>query len=110
MVDFLRHTRHGACERFASALAMLLRTHGVPARVVKGYRGAEYEGDGNYLVRQSHAHAWVEALVPARGEGPLTFEWLSLDPTPDGEGPRSGSRRWRGGGRSSSAAGSCGRS
>jgi hypothetical protein len=89
-VNFLVHTKHGACERFASALALLLRAQGVPARLVKGYSGADHEGEGNYTVRQSHAHAWVEALVPARGEGPMALEWLTLDPTPDGQGLRSG--------------------
>lgn len=96
VLDFLAHTKSGHCERFAAALALLLRSQGVPARLVKGYLGADATGEGNYVVRQSHAHAWVEAAVPARGEGPLAFDWLALDPTPpgDGDGSRSALARW----------------
>src|SRR5262249_2430146 len=54
VMDFLLNVREGACERFASALALMLRSQGVPARVIKGYRGAERTSTpGGYQVRQS---------------------------------------------------------
>jgi transglutaminase-like putative cysteine protease len=85
-VDFLTNVRRGTCERYASSLALMLRSVGIPARIVKGYRGWDLEA-GQYVVRQSHSHAWVEALVPAEGPGPLRMEWLTLDPTPSRERP-----------------------
>ena len=63
-VDFLCNVHAGHCERYASGLTLMLRGCGIPARVVKGFRGAEHQADGVYVVRQSDAHAWVEALVP----------------------------------------------
>ena len=88
-VDFLLNVREGHCERFASGLALTLRALGIPARVVKGFRGCEEQAPGFYLVRNYHAHSWVEALVPrlekASGSAIKAFswEWLSLDPTPN---------------------------
>jgi hypothetical protein len=80
VVDFLLHVKQGPCERFASALALLLRAQGIPARIVRGFRGAEYEGEGRYVVYNHYAHAWVEALVASQtGTG---YDWLILDPTP----------------------------
>jgi hypothetical protein len=79
--DFLVNVKQGHCEYYATALALMLRSAGIPARIVNGYRGAEApEGQprGYYVVRESHAHTWVEALV---GEG-TRFFWLTLDPTP----------------------------
>jgi hypothetical protein len=99
-LDFLVNVRQGHCERYAAALALLLRSLGVPTRIVKGFRGAEPQGDGTYVVRHSHAHSWVEALVPARAlDGQLA--WLTLDPTP-GQGAGTGdslewSQFWRAG-------------
>ncbi len=73
--DLLFDTRIGYCEHFASAFAFLLRVAGVPARVVTGYQGGERNPLGDYLiVRQSDAHAWVEAWLEGRG-------WLRIDPT-----------------------------
>ncbi len=80
-LDFLLNIKQGHCERYAGALALMLRSIGIPARIVKGFRGAEYQGEGVYLVRQSAAHSWVEALMPGRGEDGL--DWLALDPTPE---------------------------
>jgi transglutaminase-like putative cysteine protease len=79
--EFLRYGHTGYCKQFAGGLALMLRSVGIPARVVRGFRGAEHEGEGRYVVRQSHAHSWVEALVPGREEGGALC-WLSLDPTP----------------------------
>ena len=82
VVAFLCNTRQGNCERFAAGLALMLRSQGVPTRLVRGFRGAERVGDlGTYQVRQNMAHAWVEVLVPAAVPGSFGSEWLSLDPT-----------------------------
>lgn len=86
--DFLRNVRQGHCERYAAALAMMLRSQGVPARVIKGFRGCENLGDGRYLIRHSDAHSWVEALVPRKQpDGTIESHWLTLDPTPSLEAP-----------------------
>ena len=79
--DFLVNRKKGHCEYFASALALLLRSIDIPARMVNGFKG----GDWNNLtqsmnVRQKHAHSWVEAYVGQDPSGsPL---WITLDPTP----------------------------
>jgi hypothetical protein len=68
--------KSGNCEFFASALAVMLRLNGIPARLVGGYRGGYYNDVGQYyLVPQKYAHAWVEAYVKPRG-------WVRIDPTP----------------------------
>lgn len=75
MDEFLFETRQGYCEHYAGALAFLLNVLDVPARVVGGYLGGELNPYGNYLsIRQSFAHAWVEAYTPDRG-------WIRIDPT-----------------------------
>jgi protein-glutamine gamma-glutamyltransferase len=83
--DFLCNVKQGHCERFASALAAMLRTLGVPARLVLGYRGIDSQGDGTYLVRDSHAHSWVEVFVERPGPNGPQEHWLTLDPTPAAE-------------------------
>jgi hypothetical protein len=88
--DFLVNVKQGHCGYYATALALMLRSAGIPARIVNGYRGAETpEGQprGYYVVRESHAHTWVEALV---GDGQRFF-WLTLDPTPVTQGTSLGS-------------------
>lgn len=61
---FLSQTRRGNCQYFASAMVMMLRARGIPARLVVGYHTDEYNPLGDYYaVRQLHAHAWVEALI-----------------------------------------------
>jgi hypothetical protein len=85
-LDFLMNVKQGHCERYSAGLALMLRSLGVPCRIVKGFRGVERQRENHYLVRQSHAHSWVEALVPRRGE-PKAFDWLVLDPTPDIDAP-----------------------
>jgi hypothetical protein len=92
-VDFLRYVKKGHCERFASALALMLRSHGIPTRVVKGFRGADHTENGRYVIRKSHAHSWVEALVPAREMGGRLC-WLTLDPTPAAESAEESSFIW----------------
>jgi len=74
--DFLFETKSGNCEFFASALAVMLRLNGIPARLVGGYRGGYFNDVGQYyLVPQKYAHAWVEAYVKPKG-------WVRIDPTP----------------------------
>jgi transglutaminase-like putative cysteine protease len=86
--DFLRNVKQGHCERFAAALALMLRSQGVPCRVVAGFRGAEHLGDGRYAIRYSDAHSWVEVLVPRlHPGGRVTFHWLTLDPTSSIDAP-----------------------
>jgi protein-glutamine gamma-glutamyltransferase len=73
--DFLFNTRRGFCEHFASAFTMLARAAGIPARVVTGYQGGEYNPMSGYLlIRQSDAHAWSEVWLEDRG-------WVRVDPT-----------------------------
>lgn len=73
---FIMETRRGHCELFASALALMLRSLGIPTRVVTGFRGGEYDEDNQaYTVRASDAHLWVEVLFPGYG-------WVVFDPSP----------------------------
>ena len=74
--DFLMNRKSGHCEYFASALTLMCRSIGIPARVVFGFRGVEWNRIGQfYEVKQIHAQTWVEAYIPYQG-------WLTLDPTP----------------------------
>jgi len=78
--DFLVNRKEGHCEYFASALTLLLRAEGVPARMVSGFKGGDWNPLTRVLtVRQKHAHTWVEALVndPATGRA----GWRTYDPT-----------------------------
>jgi protein-glutamine gamma-glutamyltransferase len=85
-LDFLWNSKQGHCHRYAGGLTLMLRSLGIRARIVKGFRGADALGDGTYTVRQSHAHSWVEALVPRPGQGAEPdMRWLTLDPTPAGD-------------------------
>jgi protein-glutamine gamma-glutamyltransferase len=73
--EFLFSTRAGFCEHFASAFVFLMRSAGLPARVVTGYLGGDPNPiDGILTVRQSDAHAWAEVFLAGRG-------WLRVDPT-----------------------------
>ncbi len=85
VVDFVLNRRAGHCEYFASALALLLRSIDIPARMVNGFKGGDYSAiAGLTTVRQKHAHSWVEALVGER-PGPLGEPrptWMTLDPSP----------------------------
>jgi hypothetical protein len=73
--DFLFTTKQGFCEHYASAFVFLMRAANVPARVVTGYLGGEYNDVGNYyIVRQSDSHAWAEVWLAGQG-------WVRVDPT-----------------------------
>ncbi len=74
---FVTDVRRGHCELFAGTMATALQSIGIPARVVVGFRSEEYNNRiGRWTVRQSHAHAWVEALTMSG--------WRRYDPTPAG--------------------------
>ncbi|MCP4042370.1 MAG: DUF3488 domain-containing transglutaminase family protein [Gammaproteobacteria bacterium] len=73
--DFLFLTRRGFCEHYAAAFTVLMRSVGIPARVVTGYQGGEINPVNKYLiVRQRDAHAWVEVWLGDQG-------WIRVDPT-----------------------------
>jgi len=73
--EFLFDTRAGFCEHYAAAFVVLMRALDIPARVVTGYQGGEFNPvDGFLTVRQSDAHAWAEVWLPADG-------WVRIDPT-----------------------------
>lgn len=75
---FLFERKRGHCEYFASSMAVMLRSLRIPSRIVTGFRGGEYNDlTGQYVVRASDAHSWVEAYFPGSG-------WISFDPTPAG--------------------------
>lgn len=76
LANFLFERKQGHCEYFASSMAVMLRTLGIPSRIVNGFRTGEFNDlTGQYVVRASNAHSWVEAYFPSSG-------WISFDPTP----------------------------
>ena len=78
LANFLFERKHGHCEYFASSMAVMLRSLRIPSRMVTGFRGGEFNDlTGQYVVRASDAHSWVEAYFPGSG-------WISFDPTPAG--------------------------
>ena len=73
---FLFESMEGHCEFYATAMAVMLRSAGLPTRLVNGFHGGEYNQAGDYfIVRQHHAHSWVEVFFPGLG-------WQVFDPTP----------------------------
>lgn len=73
---FLFESKRGHCEYYSTAMAVMLRSIGVPSRNVTGFIGGTYNKFGEfYAVRQGDAHSWVEAYIEGRG-------WLTFDPTP----------------------------
>lgn len=73
--QFLFETRQGFCEHYASAFAVLMRSAGIPTRIVTGYQGGEFNPLGKYMIiRQHDAHAWNEVWLSDRG-------WVRIDPT-----------------------------
>ncbi|MEM6688329.1 MAG: DUF3488 and DUF4129 domain-containing transglutaminase family protein [Planctomycetota bacterium] len=98
---FVRLDRSGHCQHFAAAMTMMMRSRDVPARIVVGYLCSEFSGVRKaYIVRQAHAHAWVEIMVTrrdlenyrARVRAPgfktvpddpaIDRFWVRFDPTP----------------------------
>ncbi len=81
IANFLFERKAGHCEYFASTMAIMLRTIGIPSRIVNGFRGGEFNTvSGKYIIRARDAHSWVEAYFPGSG-------WISFDPTPGGVAP-----------------------
>jgi transglutaminase-like putative cysteine protease len=75
LVDFLFVRKRGHCEHFATALAVLLRTRGIPTRLVGGFYGGERIGEG-WVLRGGDAHAWTQVFVEGQG-------WTTFDATPE---------------------------
>ncbi len=74
--DFLFERKTGYCEHYATAMVVLLRSLGIPARLVTGFLATEWNEFGGYFtIRQRDAHAWVEVYFPRSG-------WITYDPTP----------------------------
>jgi protein-glutamine gamma-glutamyltransferase len=72
---FLFETRYGFCSHYASAFVYLMRVANIPARVVTGYQGGEWNAVGNFLeIKQADAHAWAEVWIENQG-------WVRFDPT-----------------------------
>lgn len=76
---FLFDVRTGYCDYFASSMAVLARSVGIPARVVSGYATGEQQNDGSYLVKDSNSHSWTEVYLPPYG-------WIPFEPS--GSWPR----------------------
>lgn len=73
--DFLLNNKAGFCVHYASAFAFMARATGMPARLVSGYQGGEYnQAAGYFSIYQYMAHAWVEVWLADRG-------WVRFDPT-----------------------------
>jgi len=86
---FLDEVKEGHCEYYATAMALLLRTRGIPTRLVNGFYGGEWNPVGEYwLIRQRDAHSWVEVWFPESG-------WVIFDPTPSAGTGLSGRGRVR---------------
>ncbi len=75
LLEFLFHTHKGYCQHFAGAAALILRSAGVPTRVVVGFATGEPIGHDTYAVRDEDAHAWIEVYFPGVG-------WVPFNPTP----------------------------
>jgi transglutaminase-like putative cysteine protease len=81
VADFLFSRKKGHCEYFASSMVVMLRSIGIPARVVTGFQSGIFNPiSGWYLIRASDAHSWVEAWIPGSG-------WTTFDPTPPNTNP-----------------------
>jgi transglutaminase-like putative cysteine protease len=78
LTQFLVKEHRGHCEYFATSMVLMLRTLEIPSRIVNGYATDEWvnAGGGYFLVRQEHAHSWVEVYLPNQG-------WATFDPTPN---------------------------
>ena len=75
VIHFLFNSRKGHCEYFASAQVLLCRSLRIPARIVNGFRGGEWNNVGEfYQIRQNHAHSWAEVYLPGVG-------WYLMDPS-----------------------------
>ncbi len=84
LAHFLFVRRKGHCEYFATAMTVMLRTLGIPARYATGFLPGEFNDiGGDYIIRASDAHSWVEVYFP-------DFGWITFDPTPAGASEQGG--------------------
>jgi len=80
--EFLIERKTGYCEHFATAFALLMRIHNIPARLVTGYVGGDFNPYSNeWVVSESNAHAWCEVWEPTDPRHKLTGRWKRIDPT-----------------------------
>jgi hypothetical protein len=88
LAEFLFERKQGHCEYFASSMAVMLRSLGIPSRIVNGFTTGEFNDlTSQYVVRASDAHSWIEAFFAGHG-------WIAFDPTPGGiAAPRTGWNR-----------------
>jgi Transglutaminase-like superfamily/TgpA N-terminal domain len=75
VVEFLTKSKAGFCQHYSSAMAVMVRTLGLPARIGGGFRVGTQQASGTYLVSNTDAHVWVEVLFPRYG-------WLQFEPEP----------------------------
>ncbi|HET7428781.1 MAG TPA: transglutaminaseTgpA domain-containing protein [Gaiellales bacterium] len=75
LADFMLRSHRGYCQMFSGAMALVLRLHGIPARVAFGFTEGHETSDGDFKVLDRDAHAWVEAYFPGYG-------WMPFEPTP----------------------------
>ena len=75
LAQFLLKKHSGYCQMYSGAMAMVLRLHGIPARVAVGFTTGLQSSQGPYVVTDHDAHSWVEAYFPGWG-------WQEFDPTP----------------------------
>jgi transglutaminase-like putative cysteine protease len=87
LVDFVLTSKRGYCEQFASAMAYMVRSAGIPARVAVGFGYGEPTRDGYRSVTSWDAHAWVEVYFSGLG-------WVPFDPTPPRDAGRTGGLSW----------------
>jgi hypothetical protein len=75
LAEFMLSTHRGYCQMFSGAMALVLRLHGIPARVAVGFTPGKLQGSDTYVVNDRDAHAWVEVYFPQYG-------WIPFEPTP----------------------------
>ncbi len=75
LAQFMLTTHRGYCQMFSGAMALVLRMHGIPARVAVGFMSGKLQGSDTYIVNDRDAHAWVEVYFPGYG-------WMPFEPTP----------------------------
>jgi hypothetical protein len=75
LADFMLNTHRGYCQQFSGAMALVLRLHGIPARVAVGFLPGKLQGSDTYVVTDRDAHSWVEVYFPRYG-------WIPFEPTP----------------------------